>query len=67
MQAEISCFSAGHPKFCRVGQMFIPLSESTANIHHVTLAVKAEFGNEYVVVTADSLQVRDSAGTQGTK
>ena len=67
VQAEISGFSAGRPEFRRLGQTFIPLSDSTANIHHVTSVVKAEFGDEYVVVTADDLEVRDSAGTRGTK
>ena len=66
MQAKISCFFAGRPEFRRLGQTFISHLECTANIHHVTLAVKAEFGNQYVVVTADGLEVQDSSSTWGT-
>ena len=47
--------------------MFIALLESTINIHHVTSAVKAEFGDEDVVMTLDGLAVHawvwDSSGT----
>ena len=65
VQAWISCISAGCPQFQKLGQTFIVLSESTANIHHVTSAVKTEFGEEHVVITADDLEVWDSSGTQG--
>ena len=58
--------NSGSSGFPKVGQTFITLTESTANIQHVTTAVKAEFGDEYVLVTADGLEVRDSTGTRGT-
>ena len=62
VQAKMTWQSAGHPDFLKLGQTFITLSESTANIHHVTTAVKAEFRHGYVLVTADGLEVRDSTG-----
>ena len=65
MQAGITCFSSGHREFERLGETFISLSEATTKIHQVSSAVKANFGEDYVVVTADSLEVLDSTGTQG--
>ena len=65
VQARISCISGGRPQFQKLGQTFIVLGESTANIHHISSAVKTEFGDDHIVVTADGLEVRDSSGTQG--
>ena len=62
IQAKTTWQSAGHSDFLKLGQTFITLSESTANIHHVTMVVKAEIGDEYV---ADGLEVHDSTGTWG--
>ena len=46
---------------------FVEMTEATANILHVTAAVEREFGEDHVVVTADGLEVKDCAGTQGLK
>ena len=46
---------------------FFSLQEfESFSVNHVTTAVKAEFGDEYVLVTTDGLEVRDSTGTWGT-
>ena len=37
----------------------------TEAILHITAAVHCEFGENYVVVTTDGLEVKDSVGTQG--
>lgn len=53
------------PVFNKIGQVFIDICESTANVHYVTSVMQQTFGSEYVLVTADGLRIHDSAGTQG--
>ena len=53
------------PIFTRHGQIFVNITDSSANLTHILTGVREEFGDEYVVVTADGLEVRDSSGTQG--
>ena len=43
------------------------MTEATANVLHVTAAAQREFGEDYVVVTADGLKVKDCTGTKGLK
>ncbi len=65
VQAKIVTFDDSKPNFERIGQTFVNIAESTANLNHVLTAVREEFGEEYVVTTADGLEVKDSPGTQG--
>ena len=58
-------FDGGKPQFERVGQVFVNITEATANLMHVLTAVREDFGEDYVVVTAEGLEVKDSSGTQG--
>ena len=58
-------FCNNRPKFKKLGQTFLELTETMANVLHITAAVQWEFGDVYVVVTADGLEVKDSSGTQG--
>ena len=52
------------PNFRKLGQMYV---EMKGNVLHVTAAAQREFGEDYVVVTADGLEVKDCTGPQGTK
>ncbi len=65
VQARILRFDGNKPNFERIGQTFVNITEATANLNHVLTAVREEFGEEYVVTTADGLEVKDSSGTQG--
>ena len=66
VQAEMSVDEFRKPAFNKLGQVFIDLSETTANINYVSSVVQQKFGIDYIVVTADGLKVDDSSGTQGT-
>ena len=52
-------------EFDKLKEVHISLDEHTANVHVVTGAAKNTWGSGYIVVTADGLEVDDSAGTQG--
>ena len=49
--------------FTRHGQLFMNITDYSANLTHILTGVQEEFGDEYVVVMADGLEVRDSSGT----
>ena len=53
------------PIFSRQGQIFVNITDSSTNLTHILTGVREEFGDEYVVVTADGLEVRDFSRTQG--
>ena len=66
VQARISGISGkGRPNFEMMGQMFIEVCERTSNVAYILTQIQREFGQDYVVVTADGLEVKDSSGTQG--
>ena len=65
VQAHLSFTSGGKPRFQPVGQMYVPVHETTANVPHVLSAVQQEFGQSYIIVTADGIELQDSPGTQG--
>ena len=54
------------PVFQKYDQVFIPMEESSATLPFVLAAVRDQVGDEYIIVTPDGLEVRDSAGTRGT-
>ena len=45
--------------------MHIDISENTANVSHVTKEVQQRWGQGYVIVTSDGLELEDCEGTQG--
>jgi len=53
------------PTFTCLGQTFVELTEFTANVPSILAAVQMEFGNDYVIVTGNGLEVKDSPGTDG--
>lgn len=55
----------GKVEFERLEQTFVSLDDSCANVGTVNNAVQLKWGPEYVLVTADGLEIDDSAGTQG--
>ena len=65
VQAHVSKSATGKLEFHRLGQAFIDVNESTANVFHITDVIQNKWGDDYVLVTGDGLQVEDSSGTQG--
>ena len=61
--------TGGKPEVTRLSQAFIDITESTANVPFITSAmIQAKWGgSEYVLVTADGLQIKESSGTQGKR
>lgn len=65
VQSSISKLSSGKLDFEKLGQTFVEVNESTANVDFITTCVQRKWGYDYVLVTNDGLRVEDSAGTQG--
>ena len=45
--------------------MHLDISESTANVRHILEEVQQRWGEEYMLVTLDGLELEDCEGTQG--
>ena len=56
----------GKPEFKQMGQLFIDITEGTANVEYVHASVvQNKWGPDYILVTVDGLQLHDSPGTKG--
>ena len=55
----------GKIEFSQEAQMHLDLTESNANLPHVVKEIKRRWGEEYVIVTVDGLELEDCEGTQG--
>ena len=55
----------GKPDFQCTGQMYIELTEPTANVGQVCEAVRRQWGSEYTVVSVEGLEIDDTLATQG--
>jgi len=67
VQATMQQSPGGKPEFTRLSQAFIDITDSTANVPFITSVIRSKWGSEYVLVTADGLQIEDSSGTQGKR
>lgn len=56
---------SGNPEFESLSQMYIELTEATANIMHITEVVHKQWGTEYNIVFAEGIEIADSAATRG--
>ena len=65
VQAHLSFTSGGKPRFQPMGLMYMSVHETTAHVLHVLSAVQQEFGQSYIIVTADGIEMQDSPDTQG--
>ena len=55
----------GKVAFQPVNQTYIDLVESTANVEYILTLVQRRWGEDYIIVTNDGLQLEDSPATQG--
>ena len=65
VQASLKWLPNGKPEFNHLGQVFVDITEATANVHYIRSEVQKKWGADYIIVTADGLQLDDSPGTQG--
>ena len=66
VQATLKWLSNGKPEFNHLGQLFVDITEATANVHYILSVVQKKWGRDYNIVTADGLQLDDCSGTQGS-
>lgn len=66
IQASMKRLSSGKCTFTHLSQTFVDVTESTANVNYIKNVVQKRWGYNYVLVTADGLEIEDSSGTQGT-
>ena len=62
--SSISKLLSGKLEFEKLGQTFLEVNESTANVDFITTCIQRKWGYDYVLVTNDGLRIEDSAGTQ---
>ncbi len=65
IQATLT-FPNGKANFQKIGQIYIDVVESTATVLYISSVIRAEFGDDYVLVTNDGLELTDGTGTKGT-
>ena len=65
VRAVMNTSRSGKTEFTPEAQMHLDISESTANVEHVTKEVKQRWCEQYIVVTAAGLELEDCEGTQG--
>ena len=65
IQAHLN-FTCGKSQFEELGQIFVEISEGTANVSFISSIVQTELGSKYILVTNDGLELHDSPGTRGT-
>lgn len=60
--------SAGrrNPEFHVMGQTYIEITDSTANLEYILGVITQRWGNGYTLVTSDGVPLEDSPTTQGT-
>lgn len=62
VQANVKHLPGGECEFFHIGQTFLDVTESTANVNYI---VQRWWGSDYVLVMADGLEIEDISGTQG--
>jgi len=65
IRAIMDASRSGKTEFTPEAQMHLDITESTANVEHVTREVQQRWGEQYRIVTADGLELEDCEGTQG--
>ena len=58
--------AARKPVLGSIKQLFVTVTEASADIDHVMAAVQRKWGPDHTIITGNGLKVEDSSGTQGT-
>ena len=64
-KAVLKALMNGKTELIKMEQVFIDLSEGTANVHFVNDAIQRQWGKEFIVCTSDGLPIEDGSGTTG--
>ena len=54
------------PDFFPQSQMHLDITNQTANLKYILEKIKVEWGEDYVIVTNNGIELEDSPATQGT-
>ncbi len=65
IRARMETSRSGKSEFTQEAQMHLDISESNANVQHVLEEVQQRWGEDYMLVTLDGLELEDCEGTQG--
>ena len=65
VQAHFTKMPWGKFDFTKIGQTFIDVHESTANVDYITSIVQRKWGQGHILVTGDGLPIEESSSTQG--
>ena len=62
--ASMLKYGQGKPVFQPVAQMFVDITETTANVEQVHASISSHWGYDYKLASIDGLQIEDSPATQ---
>ena len=65
IRAKMESSRTGKIEFTQEAQMHLDISESTANVKHILEEVQQRWGEQYMLVTVDGLELEDCEGTRG--
>ena len=65
IRANLERSRTGKVEFTQEAQIHLDVMESTANVQYVLNEVQQRWGEEYVLVTIDGLELEDCEGTIG--
>lgn len=67
VKARISSKHKGNskPAFQPIGQMYVDITDSTANLQYIHACIQNQWGDEFTIATNDGLELEDSPATQG--
>ena len=65
IRAKMERSRTGKVEFIQEAQMHLDVTDSTANVEHVQNVVQQRWGDRYVLVTTDGLELEDYDGIKG--
>ena len=66
VRARLTYAHNGKPNFENIDVIFVDIHEDSADVVSMLRAVQEQFGPNYVIVSNDGLEIKDSPGTRGT-
>ena len=65
VRAKMENSRSGKVEFSQEAQMHVDVTESNANVQYITKEVQQRWGEQYILVTNDGLELENCEGTQG--
>lgn len=66
VKASLLKYERGKPMFQPLTQMFLDLTDATANPEYIQATISSQWGPEYTIVSNDGLEIEDSPATRST-